>query len=126
MLAVALGRCLEAHGGVIFTNKPVEKLMIEAGKCVGVECGDGSTFRAAKAVVSTVHIKRLVDMAPKELWGDDFLEGVSTFDTGAAGFNTHYATTEPLKYPVKGGTVSPVNASSLSSHRSRDCRRIAS
>lgn len=113
MVSVSLGRCLEAHGGVILTNKPVERLLIESGRCVGVECGDGSTYRASKAVLSTIHIKRLVQLAPKSLWGDEFLEGVETFDTGTAGLNTHYATTEPLKYPVKGGTLSPVHSGTL-------------
>ena len=68
MLAVALRRYFEAHGGVVVVNKPVERLIVESGKCAGVECTDGSSYRAAKAVVSTVHIKRLIDMAPRELW----------------------------------------------------------
>jgi phytoene dehydrogenase-like protein len=115
MLAVALARCIEAHGGVILLNNPVTQLIIESGKCVGVECSDGSSYRAAKGVVSTLHIKRLVGLAPRELWGDDFLESVRLFYQGIAGFNTHYATTEPLKFPVAGGTLSPVNITSLQS-----------
>ena len=109
MLTDAMARCFEEDGGVLLLNKGAERLIIEGGKCVGVECVDGSTYRAEKAVLSTVHVKRLVDMAPKEMWGEDFLEGVSTFDTGSAGLNTHYATTEPLTFPVKGGTVAPVH-----------------
>ena len=114
MLSIALGRCIEAHGGVILTNKPTVQLMIEGGRCVGVECADGSTYRASRAVVSTVHIKRLVDLAPKKLWGDDFLEGVGTFDTGSSGLNTLYATTAPVVYPAPGGgTVTPVHSRTL-------------
>jgi phytoene dehydrogenase-like protein len=114
-LAEALAGFLRAHGGVILTNKVVEKLVVENGKCTGVECADGSIYRADKAVLSTIHIKHLVEMAPSNLWGDDFLDGVETFHVGPAGFNAHYATTEPLKFPVKGGTLSPVHSTTLSS-----------
>ena len=111
---LALARCIEAHGGVILTNKPTVQLIVEGGRCTGVECADGSTYRASKAVVSTVHIKRLVDLAPKELWGDDFLEGVATFDTGSSGLNTLYATKGPVVYPAPGGgTVTPVHSRTL-------------
>jgi phytoene dehydrogenase-like protein len=116
MLAVALGRYLEAHGGVILTNKPVTQLIIEGGKCTGVECADGSAYRANKAVLSTLHIKHLVNLAPKSLWGDEFLEGVESFHIGPAGFNTHYALKGPLLYKkADGSTVMPVHSATLSS-----------
>ena len=53
-LSEALARFIEAHGGVILTNKPVQQLIVEGGKCVGVECADGSSYRAGKAVLSTM------------------------------------------------------------------------
>jgi phytoene dehydrogenase-like protein len=115
MIATALQRFLEARGGEILVNKPVEQLIVESGKCVGVECADGSSYRAEKAVLSTVHIKQLVNMAPKEMWPQDFLEGVKTFNTGNASFNSHFATTEPLKFPTKEGTVVPVHISNIQS-----------
>lgn len=115
MIAVALTRCLEAHGGMVLVNKPVERLIVDSGRCTGVECADGSSYRAAQAVLSTVHIKRLIDMAPRQLWGEDFIEGVKTFQTGNSSFNAHYATTEPLKFPVKGGTVVSVHSSNIPS-----------
>jgi len=50
-------------------------------------------------VVSTsLIIKQLVDMAPSELWGEDFLDGVETWEGGLTLFATNYATTEPPKY----------------------------
>ncbi len=112
-LTEALGRLIEANGGVILTSKPVQQLMIENGKCIGVECVDGSKYRAEKAVVSTIHIKHLIHMAPKELWGEDFLDGVSTWQPDCQAFVTNYATTEPPKFAVEGGTLSPVHASLL-------------
>jgi phytoene dehydrogenase-like protein len=114
-LTQALGQFIEAHGGVILVNKWVKSLVIENGKCVGAECSDGSSYRASKAVVSTIHIKHLVDMAPKELWGEDFVFGVETWQAENAMFVTHYATSEPPMYKVDGGTVSPVESGILAS-----------
>ena len=112
MLSVALGRMIEAHHGVILTNKPVAKLMIESGKCVGVECADGSQYRAEKAVVSTIHLKHLVNMAPRELFGAEFNRNLDAFLPEHAMFSFHYATSEAPKYPLAGGgTISSTEAS---------------
>lgn len=111
MLSVALGRFVEAHNGVILTNKPVVKLIIENGKCLGVECADGSKYRAEKAVVSTIHLKHIVSMAPRELWGEEFHTMVDAFQPEHAMIQFHYATTEAPKYPLSGGgTISSVEA----------------
>ncbi|MBZ5526904.1 MAG: NAD(P)/FAD-dependent oxidoreductase [Acidobacteriia bacterium] len=112
-LAEALARLIEAHGGVILTNKPVVRLIVENGKCTGVECADGSSFRGEKAVLSTIHIKHLVDMAPREMWGQDFVDGVESWQADCQVFVTNYAVTEPPQFSVAGGTLSPVHASLL-------------
>jgi phytoene dehydrogenase-like protein len=103
-LAVALARYIEDRGGVILTNKGVEKLIIENGRCTGVECADGSSYRAKKAVLSTMHVKDLIHMAPAELWGDDFIQGVDMWQPeDSSAFVSHYATTEPITFPLSGG-----------------------
>jgi len=109
-LTEALARFIEAHGGVILANKWIKALIIENGKCVGVECEDDSSYRAEKAVVSTIHIKQLVDMAPRELWPQDFIDGVDTGGAGLTLYATNYPTIEPPKYTVAGGTLSPVHS----------------
>ncbi|MFQ5660394.1 MAG: phytoene desaturase family protein [Gammaproteobacteria bacterium] len=115
MLSESLGRAIEANGGVILTNKPVGRLIIENGRCTGVECHDGSRYRAGKAVVSTIHIKHLVDMASRRLWGDEFLENVRLFQPEHAMFAFHYATSEPPRYPLAdGSTLSPTETAILS------------
>jgi len=103
MLSVALGRFVEKHHGVILTNKPVVQLIVENGKCLGVECTDGSKYRADKAVVSTIHLKHIVNMAPRELWGDEFNTMVESFQPEHGMLQFHYATTEAPKYPLAGG-----------------------
>ena len=111
MLSVALGRFIEAHHGVVLTNKPVARLLIESGKCAGVECVDGSQYRAEKAVVSTIHVKHLIDMAPRELWGDEFNRDIEIFQPEQAMFSFHYATSEAPQYPLGGGqTISTTEA----------------
>src|SRR6202047_467967 len=102
-LTQALARFIEEHHGVILTRKKVQRLVVENGKCTGVECADGSSYRADKAVLSTMHIKHLVDMAPRELWGQDFVYGVDTWEGEISEVVTHYAVKEPPKYPVAGG-----------------------
>lgn len=112
MLTVALGRLIEDHGGVILTGKPVTRLLIEDGRCNGVECLDGSQFRAEKGVVSTIHIKQLIDMAPRELWGDALLDGVALMQPELAMFQFHYALSEAPRYPLApSGSVSSCEAS---------------
>jgi phytoene dehydrogenase-like protein len=112
-LTQALARYIEPRHGVILTNKPIVRLIVENGRCAGVECADGSAYHAEKAVLSTIHIKHLVDMAPPELWGQDFLDGVGTWQAGITLFVTHLATTEPPKYPVSGGTISSVASGTM-------------
>jgi len=106
MLTEALGRFIEAHDGVVLTCKPVVQLIIEGGRCAGVECVDGEQYRADKGVVSTIHVKHLVNMAPRELFGDTVLDGVELMQPEMAMFQFHFAFSEPPKYPLAtGGTI---------------------
>jgi len=107
-LTQALARYIGAHGGVILVNKGVARLIVENGKCTGVECMDGSQYRAEKAVLSTIHIKQLVDMAPHELWGEDFLFGVETWQPEISAVVAHYATTEAPRFQSDRGPIEPV------------------
>lgn len=111
----ALARLVEAHGGVVLTNKMVQRLIVENGRCSGVECADGCVYRADKAVLSTIHIKHLVEMAPRESWGDDFVEGVATWQGGPTLFVSHYAISEPPRFSVDGGVREPMAIGIISS-----------
>ena len=62
-------------------------------------------------MVSTIHLKHIVNMAPRELWGDEFNTMVDTFQPEHAMIQFHYATTEAPKYPLAGGgTISSTEA----------------
>ncbi|HJR91722.1 MAG TPA: NAD(P)/FAD-dependent oxidoreductase [Acidimicrobiia bacterium] len=107
----ALVGFIEAHGGSIVTDTLVTSLIVEDGRCVGVESSTGEQYRARVGVVSSIHIKTLVDMAEPELWGDDFLYGVDTYDEGISTFASYYATTEAPGFLAGGSeTVSAVSA----------------
>ena len=71
-------------------------LLVENGRCVGVETDDGESFRARHAVLSTIHPKHLVEMAPREAWGDEFTYAVDSWRAGLALFPTHLAATEDV------------------------------
>lgn len=103
----ALAGYIEANGGAIRTGSWVNRLVVEGGRCVGVECADGSVHRARKAVVSTIHVKDLVGMAAVEAWPRPFKEAVDSWQSGIAMFAAHYATRAPLAFDVHGETLTP-------------------
>jgi phytoene dehydrogenase-like protein len=109
-LGRALVRCLEDSGGALRCNTRVAELVVEGGRCTGVVTDDGERIEARRAVVSTMHVKRLVDMAPADAWGDDFLDGVETYDPGISITAAYYATTEPPRFVAPGGTQTSVSA----------------
>jgi phytoene dehydrogenase-like protein len=97
-LPAACVRLLEAHGATILTGTRVRGLALEGGRCTGVETEDGERYLGRRAVLSTIHVKHLVEMAPRELWGDDFTHATDTWQEGVTMFVTHYATTEPPRF----------------------------
>lgn len=111
-LPKALVALIEDHGGAVLTGKPVTELILEDGRCAGVVTADGESYRAGKAVVSTIHLKHLIDMAPRQAWGETFVSGVEQWQPGFTLFAAHYALSEPPLYPV-GDTRLPSVAAGL-------------
>lgn len=109
-LVDALVGYLADHGVEIRCGERVRSLILEDGRCVGVETETGGAYRARRAVVSTIHVKHLVEMAPAEAWGEDFTYAVDTYDVGISGFATFLATTEPPAFETERGQVSSVCA----------------
>ncbi len=109
-LPKAIVSVLEKAGGTAITETLVTSLIVEGGRCVGVETSNGNQYRARKGVVSSIHIKSLVEMAPADVWGEDFLYGVDTYDEGLSSFASYYATTAAPRFPIEGGEVEPVSA----------------
>jgi phytoene dehydrogenase-like protein len=111
-LPKALVALIEDHDGVVLTGQQVTELVLENGRCAGVRTASGETYRAEKAVLSTIHIKHLVEMAPREAWGDLFVAGVAQWQPGFTLFVGHYALSEPPLYLV-GEERMPVVAAGI-------------
>jgi phytoene dehydrogenase-like protein len=103
-LARALVEVIEEGGGEVLCDHRVVRLLLQDGRCVGAETEDGSQFLADRAVLSTIHVKDLIEMAPAQAWGEDFRYCIDTYDAGIAAFAAHYATTEPPRYSTHDGS----------------------
>ena len=111
-LTVALGRAIEAHNGVVLTNMPVTAIIVEGGRCKGVETADGRQFRAEVGVVSTMHVKHVLAMTPRALWDQPTATNVELMQPEMAMFQFHYALAEPVRYKqATGGTIGSAEAS---------------
>ncbi len=110
-LVRALVEVIEEGGGEVLCGRRVVSLALEGGRCIGVQTDDGERHLAGEAVLSTIHVKDLVTMAPAEAWGEDFLYGVDTYDAGVSAFAAHYLTTKAPRYRLSDGTeLSAVSA----------------
>jgi phytoene dehydrogenase-like protein len=109
-LTAALTGYLADHGGTVLCNRKVSRLLLEHGRCTGVETTGGEQFRAARAVVSTIHAVHLRDMAPRAMWPEEFHYGIDTYDTGVPGFATYYCTTQAPEFASRNGPRSAVSA----------------
>src|SRR5690606_8144191 len=97
-LTEALTRYIEQRGGTILCDRTVTRLVLEDGRCTGVEAADGERHLARHGVVSTIHVKDLVEMAPAEAWGEDFRYGVDTYRPGLSAFVIYLGTTAPPEF----------------------------
>lgn len=109
-LVDAIVSFLDSRGAEILCDKTVSKLVMDDGRCVGVETTDGERYLARKAVVSTIHVKHLIDMAPAEAWPEEFHYGVKTYDVGQPAMGLYLLTTAPPVFPTSEGDRSAVSA----------------
>lgn len=106
----ALVGFLEDNGATILCEKMVSELILDGDRCVGVRTDHGEEFRATKGVVSTIHVKRLLDMAPRDMWGEGFTYGVETYHPGMPFFAGYFATTTAPVFPTSEGGRTSVSA----------------
>lgn len=104
----ALFRCAIAHGAVFRTCCPVEEILIEHGRAVGVRLRDDATYSAKKiyankAVISACHIKpTFLDLiGPKHL-DAGFLQRIKDLSLkGGSLYMIHFLTREDFRYRPK-------------------------
>ena len=111
-LPKALSSIIGEHQGCMLTGKQVTGLILEEGRCVGVRTADGDSFRGEKAVVSSIHIRHLVEMAPEEAWGPNFVEYVQGWQSGFTYFVAQYALSQPPLFEIDG-SLQPVAAAGM-------------
>ena len=109
-LVDALVGYLRERGTDFHLGAMVDKLVVEGGRCVGVQIADGRVFRGRKGVVSTIHVKHLVDMAPPGDWGETFRFGVETYNVGVPFFAAYLATSAPPVFDTPRGPRTAVSA----------------
>jgi len=58
-LVQALLNLVKSYGGVVLTDRHVEKILVDDGHAVGVRVAGGTEYRAKKGVISNIDAKRL-------------------------------------------------------------------
>jgi phytoene dehydrogenase-like protein len=104
-LTEALTGYLHSHGGTVLCGQRVTRLLLDGDRCAGVETADGGQYRAGKAVLSTIHVTQLRDMAPARAWPEEFHYGIDTYDAGIPGFGVYLATSAPPEFAAPDGST---------------------
>jgi phytoene dehydrogenase-like protein len=105
-------------GSQTLVNALVTRLILDGDRCAGVEAVDTTgvrhEYRAARAVLSTIHVTHLRDMAPATRWPEEFHYSVDTYDVGIPGFGVYLATSAPPVFETPGnGTQAAVSAGTV-------------
>lgn len=82
MLTQAMKNLIEAHGGTVLANKPVEKIIIENGKAIGARTEEGEEF-LADILVSNAHVQTtMMKMVGREHLDDSLFKKVENINVG--------------------------------------------
>lgn len=82
MLTQAMKNLIEAHGGKVLANKPIEKVLIENGQAIGVQTVEGEEFRA-NIVVSNAHVQTtMMKLVGREHLQDSMFKKVENINVG--------------------------------------------
>ncbi len=112
-LTDALTGYLESHGSTVLCDKEVTQLVLDGDRCVGVQTTDGEQYLAGTAVLSTIHVTHLRDMAPPAAWPEEFHYAMDTYDVGIPGFGVYLATSAPPQFSTAAGPVTAVSGGTV-------------
>ncbi len=98
-LADALVRLICDHGGVCETDKDVERVIVRAGRAVGVRLIDGEVVEAERAVIAGVTPTQLYErlLADADVPAP-VVEQARRFRYGRSEMQIHYALSEPPRW----------------------------
>lgn len=99
-LVEALGRLITDNGGVIRTQAPVERILVEHGRAVGVRTQGGEEYRAKEAVVASVNPDQLYLRLLGDVDVPDVLRRqAKDYRYGRGCVQIHLALSEPPRWP---------------------------
>ncbi len=97
-VSLALAKDLQAHGGEIRTAAPVTRILVEGGRCAGVELEGGETI-AAGAVASSVDPLHLAaDLLGEDALGAETVRKARGYEFGDSFFAVYAALDGPPSY----------------------------
>jgi phytoene dehydrogenase-like protein len=99
----ALARLVEDRGGAVLTARPVEAVLVDAGRARGVRCAGGEVYAARRAVVSSAHLTRLAGMIEGAAAPDALRAAGRAWRPGLTLFAVHLALRSALRFPTTGG-----------------------
>jgi phytoene dehydrogenase-like protein len=98
-LVDALVQLIRDYGGVCETGKDVERVLVRAGKAVGVRLAGGETLTAERAVVASVTPSQLYERLLGEGEAPEPVRaGARAFRHGRAEMQIHFALSEPPRW----------------------------
>jgi phytoene dehydrogenase-like protein len=99
-LAQALVRLITDKGGVIYTNSPVSRILVEQGRAVGVQTSTGEEFRATEAVVASANPDQLyLKLLAEADIPVSLRQQAQQFRYGRGCVQIHLALSEPPRWP---------------------------
>lgn len=95
----AFQKSLEKAGGEAKLNEPVEKIVIQNHRAVGVETGSG--FYPAEIIVSNIGLESTIELAGAEYFGKTYAKDAATYVYSNPYVTIKYALNYPvIPYPV--------------------------
>jgi phytoene dehydrogenase-like protein len=106
-LAQSLARVVTGHGGLIHTDARAAAIITAGGRAAGVRTEDGRTFRARRAVVSSMHFTSLPQVLSDPL-PPAFVAGVESWRSGPSLFVVYLAVGANPRIRTRDGSVAAV------------------
>jgi phytoene dehydrogenase-like protein len=83
-LPLAMARYIEARGGKVHANAPVDRILVEGGSAVGIHLADGRSLRAKRAVVSALEPKQtFLKLVDRAALSPSFIDMVERYSFGS-------------------------------------------
>ncbi|MBW2144317.1 MAG: NAD(P)/FAD-dependent oxidoreductase [Deltaproteobacteria bacterium] len=102
-LSEAMERCILHHGGTIYTNSPVERVIVSGGEANGVVLKNGEEIMATKAVISNLNAKQIPELVGKENVPEKYAWNLKNLRFSAfSAFGQGYALNEVPIYKAGG------------------------